>query len=69
MLKILVKFTKVQKSTLGGLCDDYYRGKLKALLYLFKHGRISTQYFNKNAKQTLSKWNTALDKINTLYEN
>lgn len=48
MLKILVKFTKVQKSTLGGLCDDYYRGKLKALLYLFKHGRISTQYFNKN---------------------
>lgn len=41
MLKFLVKFTKVQKSTLGELCDDYYRGKLKALLYLFKHGRIS----------------------------
>lgn len=32
MLKFLVKFTKVQKSTLGELCDDYYRGKLKALL-------------------------------------
>jgi hypothetical protein len=69
MLKFLVKFTKVQKSTLGELCDDCYRGKLKALLYLFKHGRISSQYFNKNAKETLSKWNTALDKINTLYEN